>query len=142
LRVFWVLSFVVSALFLVRDSMSPTMPPISTIRTLRINESNKRCNQSSHQRRNRSRRDHRFSKIVSTSFAVDYCLVDPALGPVVSHGHMGRGEALVMAEIQIGFGTVVGDEDFSMLERHRARIDLSLFTLISFVVDGNNGTMS
>jgi hypothetical protein len=85
----------------------------------------------------------RFSKIVSTSFAVDYCLVDPALGPSVSLGHMGRGETLVMAEIQIGFGAIVGDEDFSMLERRFVPgSTYRCLPLISFVVDGNNGTMS
>jgi len=31
---------------------------------------------------------------------------------------LSRGEALVMAEIQIGFGAVVGDENLSMLEKH------------------------
>jgi hypothetical protein len=56
---------------------------------------------------------------------------------------MGRGETLVMAEIQIGFGAIVGDEDFSMLERRFVPgSTYRCLPLISFVVDGNNGTMS
>jgi hypothetical protein len=56
---------------------------------------------------------------------------------------MGRGETLVMAEIQIGFGAIVGDEDFSMLERRFVPgSTYRSLPLISFVVDGNNGTMS
>ena len=36
-------------------------------------------------------------------------------------------EALVVAEIEIGFGAVVGDEDFAVLERaHGARIDVEV----------------
>ena len=37
------------------------------------------------------------------------------------------GEALVMAEIEIGFGAVIGDEDLAVLiGRHRARIDIEI----------------
>ncbi len=37
------------------------------------------------------------------------------------------GEALVMAEVEVGFGAVVGDEDFAVLKRaHRARIDVKV----------------
>jgi hypothetical protein len=34
-------------------------------------------------------------------------------------------EAFVVAQVQVGFGAVVGDEHFAMLERrHGARIDI------------------
>ena len=37
------------------------------------------------------------------------------------------GEALVVAEIEIGFRAVVGDEDLAVLVRaHRARIDVQI----------------
>ena len=37
------------------------------------------------------------------------------------------GEALIMAEIEIGLRAVIGDIDFAMLERaHRARIDIEI----------------
>ena len=40
---------------------------------------------------------------------------------------LARDEALVVAEIEIGFGAVVGDEHFAVLERaHRARIDVDV----------------
>ena len=41
----------------------------------------------------------------------------------------GRGahEALVVAEVEVGFGAVGGDEHFAVLERaHRARIDVDV----------------
>ena len=49
--------------------------------------------------------------------------------PVVmlSGGWRSAGEALVMAEIEIGLGAVVGDEDLAVLGRaHRARIDVEI----------------
>ena len=37
------------------------------------------------------------------------------------------GEALVMAEVEVGLGAVVGDEDLAVLVgRHRARIDVEI----------------
>ena len=40
---------------------------------------------------------------------------------------LGVREALVVAQIEIGLGAVVGDEDFAVLERaHRARIDVEI----------------
>jgi hypothetical protein len=40
-------------------------------------------------------------------------------------GH--AGEALVMAEIEVGLGAVIGDEDLAVLIRaHRARIDIEI----------------
>ena len=50
--------------------------------------------------------------------------------PVVMLSWRGRrpaGEALVMAEIEIGLGAVVGDENLAVLvRRHRARIDVEI----------------
>ena len=38
-----------------------------------------------------------------------------------------RGEALVVAEVEVGLGAVVGDEDLAVLERaHRARVDVDV----------------
>ena len=37
------------------------------------------------------------------------------------------GEALVVAEVEIGFGSVLGDEDLAVLERaHRPRVDVDV----------------
>ena len=50
--------------------------------------------------------------------------------PVVMLSRLRRraaGEALVMAEIEIGLGAVVGDEHLAVLiGRHRARIDVEI----------------
>jgi hypothetical protein len=41
--------------------------------------------------------------------------------------HARRDEALVVAQVQVGFGAVVGDEHFAVLERrHGARIDVDV----------------
>ena len=53
--------------------------------------------------------------------------VDAAGGDVVALVAGPAGEALVMAEIEIGLGAVVGDEDLTVLIRaHRARIDIEI----------------
>ena len=37
------------------------------------------------------------------------------------------GEALVMAQVEVGLGAIVGDKDFAMLKgRHGARIDVQI----------------
>ena len=57
----------------------------------------------------------------------DDVLVDPARGDVVGARRWEAGEALVMAEVEIGLGAVVGDEDLAVLRRaHRARIDVEV----------------
>ena len=53
--------------------------------------------------------------------------VDAAGGPVVVAGKLGVGEALVVAEVEVGFGAVFGDEDFAVLKRaHGAGIDVKV----------------
>ena len=48
-------------------------------------------------------------------------------GPVVVAGELGVGEALVVSEVEIGFGAVVGDEDLAVLKRrHGARVDVQV----------------
>ena len=54
-------------------------------------------------------------------------LIDAAGGDVVLPRRRAPGEALVMAEIEIGLGAVVGDEDLAVLiGRHRAGIDVEI----------------
>ena len=54
-------------------------------------------------------------------------LVDAARGDVVGLGRGDAGEALVMPEVEIRLGAIVGDEDFAVLIRaHRARIDVDV----------------
>ena len=53
--------------------------------------------------------------IAPALFAQDVC-VDTAGGEVVAPAHGGADETLVVTQIQIGFGAVVGDEHFAVLE--------------------------
>ena len=48
-------------------------------------------------------------------------------GDVVLPVGVAAGEAFVMAEIEVGLGPVVGDEDFAVLGRaHRAWVDVEI----------------
>ena len=48
-------------------------------------------------------------------------------GDVVALVGGAAGEALVVAEVEVGLGAVVGDEDLAVLgRRHRARIDVEV----------------
>jgi len=70
---------------------------------------------------------HSFAQIIAPPFFGDDLLVNPASSPVVIAGQLGVGEALVMAEIEISLGAVVGDEYLSVLEgRHGARIHIEV----------------
>jgi hypothetical protein len=61
------------------------------------------------------------AEIVAAPLALDDALVDPARGHVVALAGRDAGEALVMAEVEIGLGAVVRHIDFAVLVgRHRA----------------------
>src|SRR5690606_10672763 len=66
-------------------------------------------------------------QVISTPLPAQDGLVDLATGEVVVPGHLGAKEALVVAQIQIRFGTVLGDEYLAVLERaHRSGIDIEV----------------
>ena len=102
------------------DSMSPTVPPISVITTSWPG---------------RGAPDgvldlvgdvgndlHGGAEILAAALLVDHRLVDPAGGDVVLPGERPIDEALVVAQVEIGLGAVVGHEDLAVLERrHGAR---------------------
>ena len=68
-----------------------------------------------------------FAEVVAATLFGDDLLVDAAGGEVVVAGEMGVGEALVVAEVEVGFGSVVGDEDFAVLEgAHGAGVDVEV----------------
>ncbi len=70
---------------------------------------------------------HGRAEIVAAAFLVDDVLVDPARGDVVGLGRRTPGEALVVAEVEVGLRAVVGDEHLAVLRRaHRARIDIEI----------------
>ena len=70
---------------------------------------------------------HRRAEVLAAALFRDDVLVDAAGGDVVRLRERPVDEALVVAEIEIGLGAVVGDEHFAVLERrHRARIDVDV----------------
>ena len=60
---------------------------------------------------------HGGTEVVAASFLRDHRLIDTPGGDVVRLGERLVDEALVVSEIQIGLGAVIGDENLSMLER-------------------------
>ena len=68
-----------------------------------------------------------MAQIVAAALARDDGGIDPPGGHVVALARRHAGEALVMAQIQVGLGAVVGDIHLAMLERaHGARIDVEI----------------
>ncbi len=62
------------------------------------------------------------AEIVAAPLLGEDVLVDATGRDVVLPGRRAAGETLIMAEVEIGFGAVVGDEDLAMLiRRHRSR---------------------
>src|SRR3954465_3260755 len=54
-------------------------------------------------------------KILATPLAPDHGRIDPPGGDAVAAPRRDAGVALVMAEIEIGLGTVISDEDLAVL---------------------------
>ena len=70
---------------------------------------------------------HGRAEIVAAPLLGEDVLVDAPGGDVVAPARRVAGEALVMAEIEIGLGAIVGDEHFAVLIRpHRAGIDIEI----------------
>ncbi len=70
---------------------------------------------------------NRRAEIIAAAFLGDDRRINLAGGDVVGLAGGDASEAFVMAEIEIGFGAVIGDVDFAMLRRaHRARIDIEI----------------
>ena len=70
---------------------------------------------------------HRLAQVVAAPLFGDDLLVDPPGRPVVVARKFGVREALVVAEVEISFRPVVGDENFAVLKRrHRSRIDVQV----------------
>ena len=67
------------------------------------------------------------TEIIAAPFLGDHLGIEPPRGPVVRLVGVLTGEALVMAEVEVGLGPVIRDEDLPMLiGRHRARIDVEV----------------
>ncbi len=70
---------------------------------------------------------HRLAEVVAAAFSLEHTLVDLAGGEVVGLLHPSGDEALVVAQVEIGFRAVVGHIDLAVLEwRHRAGVDIEV----------------
>jgi hypothetical protein len=70
---------------------------------------------------------NRVAQVVATALAADHRVVDRARGDVGAARGVDVGEALVVAQVQVGLGPVLGHEDLAVLERrHRARVDVDV----------------
>ena len=70
---------------------------------------------------------HGLAEVVAAALLLQHRGVDLAAGEVVGLAHARRDEALVVAQVQVGLGAVVGDEHLAVLERrHRPRIDVQI----------------
>ena len=66
-------------------------------------------------------------RIVAAALLGDDVGIDAAGGDVVALVGVPAGEALVVTEIEIGLGAVIGDEHLAVLgRRHRAGIDIEV----------------
>ena len=70
---------------------------------------------------------HRATKVVAAALLIDHVLVDLAGRKAVARRHLSRHETLVMAEVEISFGTILGHIYLTVLIRaHGARIDVDV----------------
>jgi hypothetical protein len=70
---------------------------------------------------------HRAAEVVASALLLDHRLVDLAGGEVVPAAHLRALEALVVAQVEVGLGAVLGDEHLAVLERrHRPGIDVDV----------------
>ena len=70
---------------------------------------------------------HGLAEVIAAPLLIEHGLVDLAAGGVVRAREHGVGEALVMAEVEIGLRAVVEHIDFAVLEgAHRAGIDVQI----------------
>src|SRR6266511_1775944 len=70
---------------------------------------------------------HGLAEIVAAALLGDDLLVDAAGGEVVVAREPAVGEALVVSQVEVSLGAVVGDEDLAVLEgRHGAGIDVEV----------------
>ncbi len=67
------------------------------------------------------------AEVVAAPLLGEDVLVDAPRRDVVVPGRRAAGEALVVPEVEVGFGAVVGDEHLAVLVgRHRPRVDVEV----------------
>ncbi len=70
---------------------------------------------------------HGGAEVVAAALALDHRVVDGACGDVRGARGVFVGEPLVVAEVEVGLGAVLGDEDLAVLERaHRPGVDVDV----------------
>jgi len=68
-----------------------------------------------------------FTEVIAAAFLGENGFVDAAAGPVIVAGKLDVGKAFVVAEVQVGFGSIVSDKDFAVLIRaHGAGIHVQI----------------
>ena len=68
-----------------------------------------------------------LAEVIAAALFLEHVGVDPPRGDRVGLARGHAGEAFVMAQIEVGLGAVIGDEDLAMLERgHRAGVDVQV----------------
>jgi hypothetical protein len=67
------------------------------------------------------------AEVVATPLSADHGVVDPAGRHVRRPARVRIGEALVVTEVEVGLGAVLGDEHLAVLvRRHRPRVDVDV----------------
>src|SRR5690606_4122869 len=70
---------------------------------------------------------HGRAEVVAATLLADDFLVDPAGGDRIAAAQPGAHEALVVTQVQVGLGPVIGDVDLAVLERaHGARVHVDI----------------
>ncbi len=70
---------------------------------------------------------HGVAEVLAAALLGDHGRVDLARGDVGRAVQIGVEEALVVADVEVGLGAVVGDEDLAVLERvHRSGVDVEV----------------
>ena len=68
-----------------------------------------------------------FAEIIAATLFFQHGGIDPTRGDRIGHAGGHAGEAFIMAQIQIGFCTVIGYKYFAMFEwGHRSRVDVQV----------------
>ena len=108
------------------DSMSPTVPPISVMTTstpVTAHRADPVLDLVGDVRDDL----HGVAEVVAAPLLGDHLGVDLAGGDVGDAAQVGVEEALVVADVEVGLGAVVGDEHLAVLERvHRPGVDVEV----------------
>ncbi len=110
-----------------RPSMSPVVPPISVMTTSLLDRSASRLDAVLNLVGDMRNDLDSLAQIIAAPFLVQNGLIDLAAGQVVHAGELDVGEALVMAQIQIGFRAVIQHVNLAVLIGvHGAGIDVEV----------------